>query len=166
MILASHIIVSGLLGATTQNYFLAAIFGFVSHYILDVIPHWDSYLSPKFYVKAEAEDGKFIKEKFFWKEAGKIVIDILIGLGLLFIFLKNLSYINITAVFISVFFGILPDPLQLFYLMTKWRFIKWNFDLQEFVHYSIHSKIDQKFWPGIIIQTIAVALVFLVLRKF
>ena len=166
MILASHIIVSGLLGATTQNYFLAAIFGFVSHYILDVIPHWDSYLSPKFYVKAEAEDGKFIKEKFFWKEAGKIVIDILIGLGLLFIFLKNLSYINITAVFISVFFGILPDPLQLFYLMTKWRFIKWNFDLQEFVHYSIHSKIDQKFWPGIIIQTIAVALVFLVSRKF
>ena len=166
MILASHIIVSGLLGATTQNYFLAAIFGFVSHCILDVIPHWDSYLSPKFYVKAEAEDGKFIKEKFFWKEAGKIVIDILIGLGLLFIFLKNLSYINITAVFISVFFGILPDPLQLFYLMTKWRFIKWNFDLQEFVHYSIHSKIDQKFWPGIIIQTIAVALVFLVLRKF
>jgi len=166
MILASHIIVSGLLGATTQNYFLAAIFGFVSHYILDVIPHWDSYLSPKFYVKAEAEDGKFIKEKFFWKEAGKIVIDILIGLGLLFIFLKNLSYINITAVFISVFFGILPDPLQLFYLMTKWRFIKWNFDLQEFVHYLIHSKIDQKFWPGIIIQTIAVALIFLVLRKF
>ena len=166
MILASHIIVSGLLGATTQNYFLAAIFGFVSHYILDVIPHWDSYLSPKFYVKAEAEDGKFIKEKFFWKEAGKIVIDILIGLGLLFIFLKNLSYINITAVFISVFFGILPDPLQLFYLMTKWRFIKWNFDFHEFVHYLIHSKIDQKFWPGIIIQTIAVALVFLVLRKF
>ena len=166
MILASHIIVSGLLGATTQNYFLAAAIGLVSHYILDAIPHWDFYLSPKFYVKAEAEDGKFIKEKFFWKEAGKIVIDILIGLGLLFIFLKNLSYINITAVFISVFFGILPDPLQLFYLMTKWRFIKWNFDLQEFVHYSIHSKIDQKFWPGIIIQTIAVALVFLVLRKF
>jgi len=166
MILASHIIVSGLLGATTQNYFLAAAIGLVSHYILDAIPHWDFYLSPEFNVKVETEDGSFIKEKLFWKEVGKIAIDILIGLGLLFIFLKNLSYINITAVFISVFFGILPDPLKLFYLMTKWRFIKWNFDLQEFVHYSIHSKIDQKFWPGIIIQTIAVALVFLVLRKF
>ncbi len=166
MILASHIIVSGLLGATTQNYFLAAVFGFVSHYILDAIPHWDFYLSPEFNVKAEAEDGKFIKEKFFWKEVSKIVIDILIGLGLLFILLKNLNYINITAVSISVFFGILPDPLQLFYLMTKWRFIKWNFDFQEFAHYSIHSKIDQKFWSGIIIQTIAVALIFLVLRKF
>ncbi|MDP3003890.1 MAG: hypothetical protein Q8N43_00015 [Candidatus Azambacteria bacterium] len=166
MILASHIIISGLLGSKTQNYFLAAAIGLVSHYILDAIPHWNSYLSPEFKIKAEAEDGKFIKEKFFWKEMGKIVIDILVGLGLLFIFLKNLSYLNIAAVFISVFFGILPDPLQLFYLMTKWRFIKWNFDFQEFVHHSIHSKIDQKFWPGIITQTIAVALVFLVLRKF
>ena len=38
MLLASHIIVSGLLGAATKNYFLAAVFGFVSHYILDFIP--------------------------------------------------------------------------------------------------------------------------------
>ncbi len=166
MILASHIIVSGLLGATTQNYFLAAVFGFVSHYVLDAIPHWDFYLSPEFKIKAEAEDGKFIKEKFFWKEASKIVIDILIGLGLLFIFLKNLSYINIAAVFISVFFGILPDPLQLLYLMTKVRFIKWNFDFQEFIHHLIHSKIDQKFWPGIIIQISTIGIVFLILYKF
>jgi len=165
MILASHIIVSGLLGAKTNNYFLAIIFGLLSHYILDLIPHWDSYLSPEFKAKAKAEDGKFIKEKFFWEEISKTVIDVSIGLGLLFIFLENSSYINITAVFISVFFGILPDPLQLLYLMTKWRFIKWNFDFQEFIHFSIHSKINQKFWPGIIIQAITAALVFLVLRK-
>ncbi|MCX6813783.1 MAG: hypothetical protein NT078_00945 [Candidatus Azambacteria bacterium] len=163
MILASHIIVSGLLGATTQNYFLAAIFGFVSHYILDAIPHWDFYLSPEFNVKAEAEDGKFIKEKFFWKEVGKIVIDILIGLGLLFIFLKKLSYINTAAVFISVFFSILPDSLNLLYRMTGWKLIKWNSDIQDFAHYSIHSKIDQKFWPGIIIQISTIGIVFLIL---
>jgi len=166
MILASHIIVSGLLGATTQNYFLAAAIGLVSHYILDAIPHWDFYLSPEFNVKVETEDGSFIKEKLFWKEVGKIAIDILIGLGLLFVFLKTSSYINITAVFISVFFGVLPDPLQLLYLMTKWRFIKWNFDFQEFVHHSIHSKIDQKFWPGIIIQISTIGIVFLILYKF
>lgn len=166
MILASHIIISGLLGSKTQNYFLAAAIGLVSHYILDAIPHWNSYLSPEFKIKAEAEDGKFIKEKFFWKEVSKTVIDILIGLGLLFIFLKNLSYLNIAAVFISVFFGILPDPLQLLYLMTKWRFIKWNFDFQEFVHHSIHSKINQRFWPGIAIQIATIGIVFLILYKF
>ncbi len=166
MILASHIIVSGLLGTTTQNYFLAAIFGFVSHYLLDVIPHWDSYLSPEFNAKAEAKDGNFIKEKLFWKEVSKIIIDILIGLGLLFIFLKNLSYINMAAVFISVFFGILPDPLQLFYLMTKWRFIKWNFDLQYFIHYSIHKKIKQGFGSSIAIQIATIGIIFLILYKF
>ena len=104
MILTSHIIVSGLLGATTHNYFLAAAFGFASHYILDIIPHWDDYLSPEFNAKVESKDNNFIKEKLFWKETSKTVIDILIGLSLLFILLKNLSYINTTAVFISVFF--------------------------------------------------------------
>jgi len=166
MILASHIIVSGLLGATTQNYFLAGFFGLVSHYILDAVPHWDFYLSPEFNVKAETEDGNFIKEKLFWKEIGKIVVDILIGLSLLFIFLKTLGYINIAAVFISVFFGILPDSLQLFYLMTKWKFIKWNMDLQQFMHFSIHKKIEQAFWPGIIAQIATIGIVFLILRKF
>jgi len=164
MILASHIIVSGLLGATTQNYLLAAVFGFVSHYILDAIPHWD-YLSDEFESRAKTEKG-FFKNKKFWRELINVALDILIGLGLLFIFLKYYKNPQIIPAIIGVTFGILPDPLSLLYWMTKWKFIKWNFDFHEFVHYSIHSKIDQKSWPGIIIQTIAVALIFLVLRKF
>lgn len=56
MILASHIVVSGLLGTTTNNYFLAAVFGFVSHYLLDAIPHWD-YLPDEFALKIKTENG-------------------------------------------------------------------------------------------------------------
>ena len=68
MTLASHIIISGLLGASTHNYFLAAIFGFVSHFIVDAIPHWDDYLSPEFDSRAKSEKGHFLKGKFFYKE--------------------------------------------------------------------------------------------------
>lgn len=138
MILTSHIIVSGLLGATTNNYFLAAVFGFASHYILDAIPHWDSYISPEFKIRAEAEDGGFVKKKLFWKEISKITIDILIGLSLLFVIfiaLKNPLPQNIIPILISIFFGVLPDALQLLYWMTKWQCLKWNFDLHHFVHF-------------------------------
>ena len=166
MILASHIIISGLLGATTQNYFLAAVFGFVSHYIIDAIPHWDSYLSPEFKIRAEIKDGSFIKEKFFWKEISKIAIDILIGLILLFIFLQNLNFVSIIAVFISVFFSVLPDALQFLYWITKWQSLKWNIDLHDFIHNAIHKKIEQGFWPGMAIQVATIGIVFLILYKF
>ncbi len=164
MILASHIIVSGLLGTTTQNYFLAAVFGFVSHYILDAIPHWD-YFSDEFKLRAKTEKS-FIKNKKFWQELINVALDILIGLGLLFIFLKYYKNPQIIPAIIGVAFGVLPDPLGLLYWITKWKFIKWNFDFQEFVHYSIHSKIDQKFWPGIAIQIATIGIVFLILYKF
>lgn len=159
MILASHIIVSGLLGTTTQNYFLAAALGFTSHYILDATPHWDFYLSPEFKIRAETKDGGFIKEKFFWKEISKIAIDIAVGLGLLFILLKNLTYVNIVAVFICVFFGVLPDALEFLYWMTKWQNIKWNADLQD----AIHQKLGPSFWTGLAIQAATIGIVFLIL---
>ncbi len=168
MILASHIIVSGLLGATTQNYFLAAIFGFASHYILDVIPHWD-YLSDEFELQVKTEKG-FFKKKKFWQKMAKISFDALIGLALLlviFIALKNfINQKNIAPILISIFFGTLPDALQLLYWKTKWQSIKWNVDLQRFTHYSIHKKIEQAFWPGIITQIATIGIVFLILCKF
>lgn len=164
MLLASHIIVSGLLGAATKNYFLAAVFGFASHYILDFIPHWDSYLSPEFNAKVKSQIG-FIKERFFWKEMSKAFIDILIGIGLLFILLKNFNNINITGVIISVFFGVLPDPLHLLHSITKWKFIEWNYKLQLFIHRLIGFKKDQSFWPGMITQIATIGIVFLILRN-
>jgi len=168
MIIASHIIVSGLLGATTQNYFLAAVFGFVSHYVLDAIPHWD-YLSGEFISKVKTETG-FLKKKKFWQTMFKVAFDILTGLGLLFIIfiviIKNPVPKNIIPIFISIFFGVLPDALQLLYWITKWQSIKWNSDLQHFIHYSTHKKIEQGFWPGIITQISTIGIVFLILYKF
>jgi hypothetical protein len=164
MILASHIIVSGLLGAETRNYFLAAILGIISHYILDGIPHWN-YLTDEFELRAKTETG-FIKSKKFWQEIIKVGADILIGVALLFVFLRPFSYANIFPAAISIFFGILPDPLNLLYWITNWKMLKWNSDLQHFMHYSIHKKIKQGFWPGITIQIATVGMVFLILYLF
>ncbi len=168
MILVSHIIVSGLLGATTQNYFLAAVFGFASHYMLDVIPHWD-YFSNDFILKIKTETG-FLKKKKFWRKMFKVACDILIGLSLLFIIfiaaIKNPIPENIAPILISIFFGVLPDALQLLYWITKWQPIKWNSDLQHFIHHSIHKKIEQSFWPGITTQIAIIGIVFLILHKF
>ncbi|MDP2638779.1 MAG: hypothetical protein Q8P06_01265 [Candidatus Azambacteria bacterium] len=164
MILASHIIISGLLGSQTGNYFLAAVLGLASHYILDAIPHWD-YLSEEFETRAHTEKG-FIKRKQFWRELINVAFDALLGLALLFIFIRIDKNANIVPAIIGAMFGVLPDPLGLLHWITKWKFLKWNSDLQKFVHYSIHSKIEQYFWPGIAIQTATIGIVLLILYRF
>lgn len=162
MLLASHIIVSGALGAQTENYFLAAALGLISHYALDAVPHWDYYISPDFDSKAKQEGWRFLKGKFFAKELTKISVDILIGLILVFILLKNFDEINLISVFISIFFGVLPDPLQLLYLVTNWRFLKPNHEIQLYLHTLIY-KTKPGFALGIITQAAVVISSFLIL---
>lgn len=164
MILASHIIISGILGSKAQNYFLAAIIGLVSHYVLDAIPHWD-YLPEEFQSRVKT-DGDFIKNKKFWKELSKVAIDGLIGLILLLILTSFYQNLNIASALISAFFGILPDALSLLYWITKWRAIKWNHDFQVFIHYSIFKKTEPDFWPGIATQIATIGIFFLIVMRF
>lgn len=162
MILASHIIISGILASKTQNCFLAAAIGLISHYVLDTIPHWD-YLSNEFQSKTKT-DKSFIKRKAFWQEMIKIAIDGLMGFGLLALFAFLDRDANIAPLIISAFFGILPDAMQFLYWLTGWKFIKWNTDLQEFAHNLIHEKINPGFQSGIIAQIATIGIVFLILR--
>ena len=162
MILASHIIVSGILGSRTQNYFFAAAIGLISHYILDAIPHWD-YL-PEFETEARTKNN-FIKTKKFWKNISKVAADILLGFGALLIFVIFDKNANIVPLIISTFFSILPDALSLLYWITNWKFIKWNFDIQESSHHLTRSKINPGFRLGIITQIATIGIVFLTLYK-
>lgn len=162
MILASHIIISGILASKTPNYFLAAAIGLISHYVLDTIPHWD-YLSEEFESGAKT-DKNFVKRKKFWQELFKITIDILAGFVVLFIFIKFYDNINIVPLIISVFFSILPDSLSFLYWITNWKIIKWNHDIQLFAHRLIIKTVP-KFPSGLVIQIITIGIVFFMLYK-
>lgn len=151
MILSTHIIVGGLIGGTSKNYFWAAMLALASHYLLDAIPHWD-YLTAKF-KDATSSNKKFFKEKYFWVDFLKIAIDIAIGIIVLFFLVrgKNLNYYQIT---IGVFFAILPDPLQ---------FISWTFKLAPLrytdkIQAMAHSLKEPGIVPGLLVQIVVVIL--------
>jgi len=153
MILVSHIIISGLLGTQAQNYFLAALIGLASHFVLDWIPHWDNYLHPDFIKRAE-EGAGFLKKSYFWEDMLKVAADIAIGLVLFLIFYKYFGFSNFLFSFAGIIFGVLLDPLQLLYLMTKWRPYRPMADF----HRSL-QKTKLSFWPGILIQFATIAAV-------
>lgn len=162
MILISHIIISGILASKTQNYFLAAAIGLISHYVLDAIPHWD-YLSDKFEPRIKTEKN-FIKKKGFWREIIKITADALAGFGLLALFVFLDKDANIAPLIISTFFGILPDAIQFLSWLTNWKFIEWNTTFHKFAHYLIYKKINPGFQSGIMTQIATIGIVFLILR--
>jgi hypothetical protein len=102
MILVPHIIVGAVIGGKIHNFWLVAILGLVSHFILDQIPHWD-YLTHQEIV--DFRKGKKIRTIL------KTSIDVIIGLIFLFIFICNhqFNFDQLVLIIVGVFFSILPD---------------------------------------------------------
>jgi hypothetical protein len=102
MILAPHMIVGAVIGAKVHNFWLVAILSTISHFILDKMPHFD-YLTNQ-------EITNFRKGKKF-KIILKTLIDVIVGLILLFVLVCNrqLTSAQLILVIVGVFFSVLPD---------------------------------------------------------
>ncbi len=108
MILIPHILVGAVIGAKIKHLGLVIILGLLSHLILDKIPHWD-YL-PKG-MKRLAQERNY-KELFI--AASMIVIDGLIGLGIVFLIIWQKGMINLNDlpfILVGIFASNLPDIL-------------------------------------------------------
>lgn len=94
MILTAHLLFGAAIASKIQNPFLAAVFAFLGHYLLDLIPHVEY-------------DIKSILNKR-WKKSLpailKVAVDFFSGILIIFIFSDNQPIIYICA-----FLSILPD---------------------------------------------------------
>ena len=151
MILFTHALVGGAVAAafpTTPT--LGIIAAFISHFVLDVIPHWD------YAILSESANPKFSDKAFSWKnrlfllDLMRIALDAILGffltLGLFLYFRKDLALIAA----IGALFAILPDFLQFVYRLFPHSPIKY---LQQF-HSWVHSGVryDNRQALGISLQ--------------
>ena len=130
MILFCHLLVGAAIAAKIQILPLALIFAFLSHYVLDFIPHWEYSI-----------DNIFKKQ---WKKAKfdflKISLDF--GFGILLIGLINHISSVISAsspiglinpiLLVGAFFAILPDGFTLLSILLPNKVL------------SIHDKFHRK----------------------
>jgi len=129
MALLTHAVV----GVVAASYFpdkpfIAFVAAFVSHFLIDAIPHWDypirsDSINPKV-------GSKFIFDKALFLDAVTISADALLGLALAWILFSQTQ--SLLTILIGVFGGIFPDPLQFAYtrfrhepLLTIQRFHEW-----------------------------------------
>ncbi len=140
MFLTSHAVA----GAATaslfpQNPFLAFIAGFLSHFALDAIPHWD------YKIKSSSVNpligAKMRYDKNFWEDVIHIGSDGLIGIFLALILFTSPQ--NFWVILWGIFGGILPDPLQFLYIQFRHEPL---ISLFKF-HLWVHTKRDTEKYP-------------------
>jgi hypothetical protein len=101
MILTTHAIVGAALAQHTDSATLAFAIGFVSHHILDLIPHWQ-------YSVPQLDSGKRLKiNKALLSDLLRVTVDLAIGLVIVLAFFRENLYIS----FFALAGAILPDIL-------------------------------------------------------
>ncbi len=108
MILITHSVVGAALARYVPSALLAFLFGIVSHYVLDRIPHWHYHVP---HVK-KATLAPFGKKSFSFSRAvapdvAKVAFDFAVGLAISLYFFSG----DIVSIFLGSFGAVLPDLL-------------------------------------------------------
>lgn len=143
MYLSVHATVGAIVGQQTGNPILAFGAGFASHLLLDIIPHGDG-------------------EKSGMPQTNKTImiaasIDLTaLTLITLWLYRHTGGTIFSPTLIAGALGGMLPDALQLPYLLSNGRKWNWYQRIHNFFHNMIVSKWDIPYPIGIILQTLLV----------
>lgn len=156
MILASHAIAGAAVASLNPSKPFSGFFtGFILHFILDAIPHWD------YKIKSGSIDpyvgSAFVFNRDFFVDVLKIAGDGILGIVLSLVLFYSPE--SAPAVLVGAFGGILPDALQFAYGRLHWRPLAL---LQDF-HFWIHAthKLQDRPILGIAIQAFVVGVIVL-----
>jgi len=143
MVLSTHAFVGAAVANLFPNHPLIAFAGgFVSHFILDAIPHWHYSVRTLTHDSTDPMNGDMLINKHFPLDLVKIAADGLLGVGLAVLAFGVTTPYVFSATLVGAFAGMLPDALQFLYF--KWRHEP-LVTLQRF-HLWIHSKRDLDHW--------------------
>lgn len=149
MTATAHAVLGTVIAAKIGNPLLAVPLSFTSHFVADMIPHWDVGIGWR----------KKSKERFFIES----VIDVILGYGLsylLIIFLFPAT--DLYYAFLLITISQLPDWLMVpyLYLKNKLPFFKFFYTMQHHLNHSLNSP-----W-GIINQVVILVALIALAKSF
>jgi hypothetical protein len=160
MVLATHAVTGALIGAVaSENLAIAALAGFLSHFILDTIPHWDYSLgSNEKDPQNPLNDTMHVRSVSFFIDLAKIGADFFLGLMLALLMVYAEPTPVVAAGMIGALAAVLPDPLQFIYMKFRPKFMR---PLQKF-HLFMHAttRLNSRPIIGIGSQLIIIAITF------
>ena len=161
MILSTHVVVGSAIASLIPNHPIVGFsLAFVSHFLLDAIPHWDYKLKASVRSEENPLDADIAINRHFIRDLFCIGVYILIGIVIAIFVLGGASRLSTSAILAGTLGGIMPDVLQFVYMKIRRQPL---ISLQKF-HLWIHAKkhINDPF-SGIIRQIVIVATTFIAL---
>lgn len=148
MTLTTHVTIGALIGTGFQNPVLGFALGFASHFLVDMIPHGDHFLSNDFRIH------KKVKIPVIYTTA-----DALLGILVLCTLLITTSYNHLPTFVAAMAASVLPDIIVGIHDVTKSKLIRW-FNTLHFVFHDffVHKYGDIPLKLSIATQSIFVAI--------
>ncbi len=129
MVIIPHMLIGAAIGVHSKNIGAAFLFGLISHYLADMLPHWEYLDSPKL----EGIKGLL-----------KIFLDFLIASSLVIFLVWDYPEKALIISF-AIFGSLLPDFLMFAYVNLKLKFLK----IPQDIHSKIHNSKTFSFWQGL-----------------
>lgn len=144
MLETPHVIVAAAIAYKVGDPYLAIPLSFVSHFVLETVPHWNPH------ILTEMKKFGEITKKSKTIIVADVILSLISGLYIASQVLPNSQHY--WTILIACFFGVLPDLMEAPYFFLNWKnkFLSWWIKTQK----SIQS--DATPVPGMITQAITI----------
>ena len=145
MVITPHMLVAAAVGVQSPNVWAAFIFGLISHFLLDMLPHWD-YLE-------RIKISRIV-------DLVKIGTDFILGTIIVLFFVW--TFPQKLLIIFAIIGALLPDILVFLYNSFK---IKWLKPFLQF-HHKVQYWKGLSFWQGFPATLIVIVVSILFLNKW
>jgi glycerol-3-phosphate acyltransferase PlsY len=150
MFVVTHVLMGGLIGENTPTPIVAGALGVASHFILDLIPHGDSYL---YY---DYKEGKGVAKSLVYT-----IVDAVLAVVVLVYMLEIAPYASRGTMVCAIVGAIIPDALVALAEIIPIRPLIWFANAHMRIHDSVSDRIGHiRPSYGMIIQTILFCFLF------
>lgn len=173
MTLATHAVVGGAVASLFPSHPITAfVAGFLSHFVLDAIPHWDykilsTYASANLARSANAAEpgvsGRIKADKSFIFDLFHFGTDALLGILVTLIIWHPVTVMQWEIILLGMAGGVLPDFLQFVYMRFPHQPMILIQKFHDFMHAEYELDSNKPFF-GISLQVIVMACVILLVK--
>ena len=148
MTLTTHATLGAVIGHAVGNPILAFIFGLISHFLIDMIPHGDTGIADNFRIHKRRQK----------HAVAFVVVDAIIAIMFILLLANTKDIESMRAFSWGIAGSVLPDLLVGIYDITKSRFLRWFNTIHFFFHdYFVKRKGDVSLYYALIAQVVLIA---------
>ncbi len=148
MTLTTHATLGAVIGRATGNPVLAFIFGFISHFLIDMVPHGDTGLADNYKIKK-------VRRK---QALAYVMVDAVVAIMFVLILANVKDIVSVRNFTWGIVGSVLPDLIVGVYELTKTKYLHWFNKMHFFFHdFFIKRKGDVPLYYALMAQVVLIA---------